>query len=118
MVSKLFLSLLTFAFVSGAQAFTGDATFYHPQAGGQAGACGSHNKDSELVVALNPTQYAKGAHCFNHISVHYKGKSVDAKVVDLCPGCGDGSIDLSPAAFKKLAPESVGRLHGVKWNFK
>ncbi|KAI0640559.1 RlpA-like double-psi beta-barrel-protein domain-containing protein-containing protein [Trametes meyenii] len=111
---KLILSVMATALLaSSVQAFTGDATFFFPG----LGACGRTNKNSDLIVALNPVEYAKGANCFRNIDVHYKGKSVRATVVDLCPSCADGSIDLSPAAFDKLAPESVGRLHGVQWNF-
>ena len=52
---------------------------------------------------------------YEHLSVN--GRSVVATVVDLCPGCGSGSIDLSPAAFSQLSDLSVGRLHGVNWTF-
>ena len=44
------------------------------------------------------------------------GKSVDATVVDLCPDCASGSIDLSPGAFNQLASPDTGRIH-VDWNF-
>lgn len=44
------------------------------------------------------------------------GKGVDVTVVDSCPGCGRDDIDLSPAAFKKLAPLSQGVVQ-VTWKF-
>ena len=47
--------------------------------------------------------------------VTYGKKSVTVTVADTCPGCAVGSVDLTPTAFQKLAPLSVGRLHGVKW---
>ena len=46
-----------------------------------------------------------------------QGQFVDATVVDLCPGCASGSIDLSTGAFEQLAPISVGRLQ-VSWDFE
>ena len=55
--------------------------------------------------------------CGRKMKVTYGGKSVVVKVADTCPAneCTVGSVDMSPAAFKKLAPLSVGRLHGVSW---
>ena len=44
-------------------------------------------------------------------------RPVDAVVVDLCPGCASGSIDLSPAAFEQLADLSVGRIE-VTWDYE
>ena len=40
------------------------------------------------------------------------------KAVDRCVGCAEYDLDFSPAAFKKLASESVGRLKDVKWSFE
>ena len=41
--------------------------------------------------------------------------NVEVKVVDRCPGCSENDLDLSPTAFKKLAPLGKGRLKQVKW---
>ncbi|KAI0633429.1 RlpA-like double-psi beta-barrel-protein domain-containing protein-containing protein, partial [Trametes polyzona] len=81
------------------------------------GACGAINQNTDYVVALSASQYSGGANCHRRVSIHYNGKSVDATVADLCAGCGSGSIDMSPVVFQQLAPLSVGRLHGVTWNF-
>ncbi|CAE6415847.1 unnamed protein product [Rhizoctonia solani] len=72
------------------------------------------NVDSELVVALGPSKYNKTKKCGQSITVKSGGKSVNVKVVDLCPSCGGGSLDLSPAAFKKLAPLGKGVIQ-VSW---
>ena len=53
--------------------------------------------------------------CGRKMRVTHGKQSVVVTVVDTCPGCAVGSVDLTPAAFKKLAPLSVGRIHGVKW---
>ncbi|KAI0820937.1 RlpA-like double-psi beta-barrel-protein domain-containing protein-containing protein, partial [Irpex lacteus] len=88
------------------------------------GACGHTNHDSELVAAVSHTIGYKGGNpnnnpvCGKHIKINYQGKSVTVKVVDRCPGCATGSLDLSPTAFSKLASKSVGRLHNVKWTFQ
>ncbi|KAL0945410.1 hypothetical protein HGRIS_000902 [Hohenbuehelia grisea] len=93
-------------------ALSGDATWYNTG----LGACGGRNKDSDRIVALSPRQFKNRQNCRKHIKVHYRGKTVDATVVDLCPGCAGDSIDLSPAAFKALAPLDDGRIK-VTWNF-
>ncbi|CAE6458388.1 unnamed protein product [Rhizoctonia solani] len=95
-----------------ARANSGRGTWYNPSVG--TGACGWRNKDSELVVALGPSKYNKVKKCGQSITVKSGGKSVKVKVVDLCPSCGGGSLDLSPAAFKKLAPLSKGVIQ-VTW---
>ena len=55
--------------------------------------------------------------CGRKLKVTYQKKSVIVTVVDTCPAasCKVGSLDLSPAAFEKLSPLSVGRLHGISW---
>ncbi|KAF8988663.1 hypothetical protein BGZ52_005184 [Haplosporangium bisporale] len=45
-------------------------------------------------------------------------KSVEARVVDKCPGdeCAYGSLDLSPAAFQQLGDLGTGILD-IEWSF-
>ncbi|ELU38273.1 rare lipoprotein A (RlpA)-like double-psi beta-barrel domain-containing protein [Rhizoctonia solani AG-1 IA] len=73
-----------------ARANSGKGTWYNPSVG--TGACGWNNKDSELVVALGPSKYNKAKKCGQSGS-----KSVKVKVVDLCPSCGGGSLEVSTA---------------------
>ncbi|KAF8880749.1 RlpA-like double-psi beta-barrel-protein domain-containing protein-containing protein, partial [Infundibulicybe gibba] len=80
------------------------------------GACGHENTASDLIVALNAPQYGNGGNCGRNVRITYKGKSVVAKIVDKCPGCKSGDLDLSPAAFDRLANQSVGRIK-VDWVF-
>ncbi|KAH9852758.1 RlpA-like double-psi beta-barrel-protein domain-containing protein-containing protein [Lenzites betulinus] len=110
------LSVVTSLLSVGVSAFTGDGTFFNP--GGAFGACGSVEQDSDFVVALSADQYAGGANCFRRVSISFQGHQVSATVEDLCPGCASGSIDMSPVVFQELAALSVGRLHGVEWNFE
>ncbi|KAF9448521.1 hypothetical protein P691DRAFT_792466 [Macrolepiota fuliginosa MF-IS2] len=93
-------------------AYSGDATYYYTGLGN----CGAQSKDTDFIVALSTQEYNNGAHCWKHIKVHYGGKTIDATVVDSCPGCSRYSIDLSPSAFKALAPLSAGRIP-VTWSF-
>ncbi|KAL0579471.1 hypothetical protein V5O48_002513 [Marasmius crinis-equi] len=100
---------------------TGDATFYDPG----LGACGKTNNGGQLIAAVAAPVFdgfpGAGANpnanpiCGKKAKVTFKGKSVTVNIVDRCPGCGSSGIDLSPAAFSKLASQSVGRLTGVKW---
>ncbi|KAI0674960.1 RlpA-like double-psi beta-barrel-protein domain-containing protein-containing protein [Trametes maxima] len=109
------LLVLAASAAPSATAYSGDATYYYPNGG--TGACGAPSQNTDLVVALSADQYAGGSNCWRHIGVHYQGKFVDATVVDLCPGCASGSIDLSPSAFERLAPLDAGRIH-VTWNYE
>jgi expansin (peptidoglycan-binding protein) len=91
-------------------AYNGDITYYEPG----LGACGWTNQDSEAVVALSPAQYS--GNCGKHITIHKDGKTTRAKVVDKCPGCASGAIDVSSSVFKTIADLSVGRT-SVSWSF-
>ncbi|KAJ8095001.1 hypothetical protein PM082_010219 [Marasmius tenuissimus] len=95
-------------------AYSGDATWYQPNGG--YGACGYKLQNSDMIVALPRGHYANGGKCNKHLTVHYKNKSVNVKVADLCPGCGPNDVDLSEGAFKKLSGLDVGRMK-VNWEF-
>ncbi|KAI0769352.1 RlpA-like double-psi beta-barrel-protein domain-containing protein-containing protein [Trametes elegans] len=110
----IFSTILVAVLASGVQAYSGDATYYYPNGG--YGACGTQLQNTDYIVALNPVQYSSGANCGRRINVQYQGKSVQATVADLCPGCGSGGVDLSPVAFEQLAPLSAGRIQ-VTWDF-
>ncbi|XXH02576.1 hypothetical protein Hte_008953 [Hypoxylon texense] len=99
-------------------AYSGDMTYYTPG----LGACGKYNSESDHIVALAPAQYGSDANpnkakvCGRKISIHYGGKTATATVVDKCPGCASGSIDVSPAVFKQLAGLDRGRVK-VTWGY-
>jgi hypothetical protein len=61
-----------------------------------------------LYVALSTPEYAKAAHCGGYLEVSGPEGSVLVKVIDQCPGCAAGHIDLSETAFARLAPLSAG----------
>ena len=100
--------------------YEGEATHYQPG----LGSCGDNSDASEMVVAVSHSKYdakAKSQNpnenpfCGKKVKVTYEGKSIEVKVVDRCPGCSENDLDLSPSAFKKLAPLGKGRLKQVKW---
>jgi expansin (peptidoglycan-binding protein) len=61
-----------------------------------------------LFVALSPAEYHGAAACGGYIEVSGPNGSVRAEVIDQCPPCAAGHIDLSEAAFARIAPLSAG----------
>lgn len=100
---------------SGGQ-FSGQATFFTPG----LGACGWTNSDSDFIAALNAPQFGSGSNgnpnCGKSATIHRGGKSVTVKIVDECPECSYGSLDLSPAAFDVIASEDEGRVE-ITWSW-
>ncbi|CAG8526087.1 11848_t:CDS:2 [Ambispora leptoticha] len=101
---------------------SGDGTFYNPG----LGACGQTDDDQSMIVALNAPDFDpstpngnpnKNSLCGRQIRICYNGKTVVATIEDRCPECASGAIDMSPAVFNQLADPSVGRLHGVQWDY-
>lgn len=83
------------------------------------GACGKTNKASDYVVALNTAEFGSGypgPHCFKQIKITANGKSATATIVDKCPGCSKGGLDLSKGLFSHFANPDVGVLTG-SWNY-
>jgi hypothetical protein len=64
-----------------------------------------------LFVALSPDEYDSAAACGGYLEVHGPDGSVRVEVIDQCPGCGDGHIDLSEAAFSAIAPLNAGLIN-------
>jgi len=84
---------------ANAQATSGKATFYTDEGGN----CSYPSPpDDRLFVALSPTEYADGAKCGGYLDVKGPNGSVRVKVVDQCPPCTSGHIDLSREAFAKI----------------
>jgi len=61
-----------------------------------------------LYVALPPADYGSAAACGGYLQVSGPDGSVRVKVIDQCPGCAAGHIDLSEPAFARLAPRIAG----------
>ncbi|KAI1464592.1 RlpA-like double-psi beta-barrel-protein domain-containing protein-containing protein [Daldinia caldariorum] len=116
---KPILLLLAALTARPALAFTGDMTYYTPG----LGACGKHNSASDHIVALSPAQYGHDANpnkarvCGRVIHIRHAGRTASATVVDKCMACASGSIDVSPAVFRLLAPLDQGRVKGVEWGY-
>ncbi|RST04340.1 hypothetical protein EF910_17505 [Streptomyces sp. WAC07149] len=95
--------------------YKGSATFYSPG----LGACGKVIKESDHVVALNSPMFGPGypsSSCGRKVVITYKGKSITATVLDEAKGAGSYGLDLTPGAFKALAPLDKGKID-VTWRF-
>ncbi|APR85153.1 extracellular endoglucanase precursor [Minicystis rosea] len=92
---------------------TGDGTFYDADGSGN---CSFDPTGDLMVAAMNHTDYADSAVC--GACAHIKGPSgeVTVRIVDQCPECQPGDIDLSPQAFEKLADKSLGRIK-IDWTY-
>lgn len=92
--------------------FEGEATYYDANG---TGACGFPASNDFMVAAINDEQYSK-ANCGRCIEVTGPNGKVVVRIVDKCPGCSFGDVDLSQTAFGKIAKLSAGRID-IKWHF-
>ncbi|KAH7308259.1 hypothetical protein B0J17DRAFT_725251 [Rhizoctonia solani] len=122
---------LTARDLAARQAYTGDATYFYPG----LGACSGTNNQYEHVVALNAPvsslsgsttmheselgvcsqQWNNKGNCWRTVTIQAYGKQVKAGIVDLCPGCGWGSLDMSPALFQQFTGLGTGRFQITWW---
>ncbi|PAV14606.1 expansin family [Pyrrhoderma noxium] len=79
-------------------------------------ACGQWYQKSDYVVALDAQQYGGGENCFKQISISANGKTTTAQIVDECPSCPWGALDVSEGLFEFFAPLDAGEIYG-SWNF-
>ena len=101
---------VTFARTFGSK-HSGEATYYRATGKGN---CSFDASDDLMVVAINTTDYATAALCGAHIAVNGPEGAVTVRVVDRCPGCKQGGLDLSRQAFERIATADKGRVP-VTW---
>jgi expansin len=93
---------------------TGFATFYATADG--SGNCGFDPTPNDLMIGgMNHTDYAGSFVCGTCVSVLGPKGNITIRIVDQCPGCGQGDIDLSPLAFSLIADTSLGRVP-IQWH--
>jgi expansin (peptidoglycan-binding protein) len=92
---------------------SGNGTYY---AADGTGNCSFDASPNDLMVAaMNAPDYAHAAWCGGCVSVTGpNGNSVVVRIVDQCPGCARGDLDLSQEAFQMLSPLSAGRI-AITW---
>ncbi|MEZ4338120.1 MAG: expansin EXLX1 family cellulose-binding protein [Sandaracinaceae bacterium] len=87
----------------------GDGTYY---AATGAGACGfpAQSGGELLVAAMNAPQWDGSNPCGMCAHVIGPMGEVTVRIVDLCPECARGDLDLSPDAFDHIAMRAAGRV--------
>ena len=66
---------------------------------------------NDFFVALSPSEYNSAAACGGYLTVTGPDGSVTVQVVDQCPECATGHIDLSEPAFAQLSPLGAGLIN-------
>jgi expansin (peptidoglycan-binding protein) len=90
---------------------TGQATYYDADG---TGACSFAATTDFLIAAMNETDYGNATWCGGCVDVTGPNGDVVVRIVDECPGCSQGSLDLSETAFGMIAPLSAGRVD-ISW---
>ncbi len=96
----------------------GEATFYED---GRLGNCSFPPETRpRFHAAMNRFDYAGSRACGTYIHVRRKNdpraRDVTVLIDNQCPECPRGNIDLSPAAFDRVAERTEGRV-AVEWNY-
>ncbi len=91
---------------------TGDGTYYGATGGGACSYDPSPN--SLMVAAMNAPQWAGSAVCGTCVDVTGPKGTITVRIVDLCPGCKSGDLDLSEQAFTMIADKAAGRVK-ISW---
>ncbi|HVN54333.1 MAG TPA: expansin EXLX1 family cellulose-binding protein [Anaerolineaceae bacterium] len=90
----------------------GIATYYNATGDG---ACMFGASPSDLnVAAMNAEEYNNAAYCGAYIHVKGRKGEVTVRIVDLCPECKAGHLDLSQEAFAQIDDLPLGRVN-ITW---
>jgi len=93
----------------------GEATYYTFAHG--SGNCSFDPTPDDLMVgAMNATDYAGASACGACARLDGPNGTVTVRLVDQCPECPEGNIDLSPEAFDRIAERSAGRVP-IDWHY-
>lgn len=102
---KMTAALLGLSFFVGSagEVYPQSATYYHPSLAGRTKANGQPYNPNAMTAASN--NYRLGTRV--KVTNRKTGKSVVVTITDRCGNC---SIDLSRAAFQRIAPLRQGRV--------
>ena len=90
----------------------GVATYYDATGDGS---CMFGVSPSDLMVAaMDRPDYGNADYCGGYVHVVGPKGEVTLRIVDLCPGCAAGHLDLSQEAFAKIADLPQGRV-SIQW---
>lgn len=92
--------------------FMGEATYY--DADGSGNCSFEASPDDLMVAAMNGVDYDHAGWCGSCVHVTGPAGEVTVRIVDQCPGCKVGGLDLSKEAFAKISPLAAGRVN-ISW---
>jgi expansin (peptidoglycan-binding protein) len=93
----------------------GEATYYDFADG--SGNCSFDPSPQDLMIgAMNHTDYAASAACGACVLLQGPNAEIKIRIVDRCPECPEGDIDLSPEAFSQIADLGAGRVP-ITWHY-
>jgi len=98
--------------VPGGDLRTGEGTFY--AATGEGNCSFDATPDNLMVAAMNQTDYANSQICGAFVHITGPLGEVVVRIVDRCPECAPGDIDLSREAFALIADPVDGRVP-ISW---
>jgi expansin (peptidoglycan-binding protein) len=90
----------------------GIATYYN--ATGDGACMFGPSPDDLMVAAMNAEEYHNSAVCGSYVYVTGPQGVVTVRIVDLCPECKAGHLDLSREAFALIADLYLGRVD-ITW---
>ena len=86
----------------------GIATYYNATGEGNCGFPAS--PENLMVAAMNEVDYNNAALCGAYVRVDGRHGSVVVRIVDRCPECQPGHVDMSPQAFALIDDIPLGRV--------
>jgi expansin (peptidoglycan-binding protein) len=92
----------------------GEATFYSADGSGNCSFPAAPG--DPFVAAMNEADYAGSAACGACVALTGPKGSVTVRVVDRCPECRAGDVDLHPGAFERIAERAAGRVP-IRWSY-
>ncbi|GAA3514623.1 hypothetical protein GCM10022393_30730 [Aquimarina addita] len=99
------------------QIYEGEGTYYDGVAGGTSGNCSLPVTTGDIFhCALNNINYDNSNACGACIEVTGAKGSVILQVVDRCPECASGDVDMTEEAFAMIADVIDGRVP-ISWKF-
>ena len=87
--------------------YSGEGTFYGATGVGNC----LYDATADIgIAALNHTDYENARMCGAYLQVQGPRGEITVKIVDRCPECRPGDIDLSERAFARIADPVAGRV--------
>lgn len=117
---RYFLSVLLSLFAAysfAVEMSEGEGTFYGGVAGSDGGNCRIFVEEGNYRhCAMNHTDYDSSSTCGACVHVFGPKGEIELKIVDRCPECKKGDIDMTPEAFESIANKEDGRVK-IKWYY-